>query len=139
MLMRVSLLVVCRWNQTAQRLTGYTKAEVLGNHLVNTYITPEYQAAVSKVLTSALNGTEMANFEFPMFGKANQRVELLLNASARRDADGNIVGMVGVGQDITGMKAAERARQLVADDLTRLIDSANAPIFGIDVDGNVTE
>eukprot|EP00972_Heterocapsa_arctica_P030419 4480240-Heterocapsa_arctica.AAC.1 len=27
----------------------------------------------------------------------------------------------------------------VADDLTRLIDTANAPIFGIDVYGNVTE
>ena len=74
-----------------------------------------------------------------MFSKRGQRVEILLNASSRRDADGAIVGVVGVGQDITGMKAAEKARQLVADDLTRLIDSANAPIFGIDVHGKVTE
>jgi PAS domain-containing protein len=81
----------------------------------------------------------MANFEFPLFGKTGQRVEVLLNASSRRDANGSIVGMVGVGQDITGMKAAEKERQLVADDLTRLIDSANAPIFGIDVHGKVTE
>ena len=132
-------LVFSRWNQTAQRLTGYTKAEVLGKHLVNTYITPEDQDAVSQVLQDALIGAEKANFEFPLFSKANQRVEILLNASARRDADGKIVGMVGVGQDITGMKAAEKQRQLVADDLTRLIDSANAPIFGIDIDGNVTE
>jgi PAS domain S-box-containing protein len=131
--------MVTEWNQTACRLTGYTKAEVLGKHLVDTYITPEYQTVVRKVLEDALSGTEMANFEFPLFGKTGQRVEVLLNASSRRDADGAIVGMVGVGQDITGMKAAEKERQLVADDLTRLIDSANAPIFGIDVHGMVTE
>jgi hypothetical protein len=49
---------------------------------------------------------------------------VLLNASARRDANGSIVGVVGVGQDITGIEAAKKQRQLVADDLTRMIDSA---------------
>ena len=43
------------------------------------------------------------------------------------------------GQDITEIReiASEQAR--VADDLSRLIDTANAPIFGVDSDGMVTE
>ena len=105
--------MVTEWNQTAFRLTGYTKAEVQGKHLLNTYITPEYQVAVNNVLQEALNGRETANFEFPLFGKDGQRVEVLLNASSRLDSNAAIVGVLGVGQDITGMKAAEKEKQLV--------------------------
>ena len=42
-------------------------------------------------------------------------------------------------QDITELKKASERAQRVADDLTRLIDTANAPIFGIDMEGKVTE
>jgi PAS domain S-box-containing protein len=37
------------------------------------------------------------------------------------------------------MKLAEIERDKVVQDLQRLIDSANAPIFGIDLKGNVNE
>ena len=66
---------VTEWNQTARRLTGYTKDEVLGRNLVDTYITPEYQDAVRQVFTDALEGNEMANFEFPLFTKDGQLAE----------------------------------------------------------------
>ena len=38
---------------------------------------------------------------------------------------GSRPGVVGIGQDITGRIAQER-------EYTRLIDTANAPIFGVD-------
>jgi signal transduction histidine kinase len=56
---------------------------------------------VKKVLDDALHGEETANFEFPLFTKNGQRVMVLLNSSTRRDANGNITGVIGVGQDIT--------------------------------------
>ena len=63
----------------------------------------------------------------------------MLNATSRRDARGNIVGVVGVGQDISDRKKAEEETMLVAQDLRTLIDTANAPIFGIDSNGLVNE
>ena len=36
-------------------------------------------------------------------------------------------------KDITELKKASERAQRVADDLTRLIETANAPIFGIDM------
>ena len=52
---------------------------------------------------------------------------MLLNATTRRDASGAIVGVVGVGQDISLMKTAQAEQQRVAADLTLLIDSVRAP------------
>eukprot|EP00808_Paulinella_micropora_P004539 g43597.t1 len=130
---------VSEWNQQASKITGYTKSEVLGKNLVKNYISPDYQDSVDKVLTAALGGQETENFEFPLFTKAGQRLEILLNASSRRDTDGRVIGVIGVGQDITQRKTAEQELNRVAQDLARLIDGANAPIFGIDTYGNVSE
>ena len=96
--------LVTEWNRKAVEITGFSKAEVMGKDLVATYITSEFQAAVQGVLQKALGGEETANYEFPLYTKDGQRVEVLLNATTRRDAAGAIVGVVGVGQDITEMK-----------------------------------
>ena len=46
-------------------------------------------------------GNEAANFEFPLFTKDQKRVEVLLNATTRRDVSGYVVGVIGVGQDLS--------------------------------------
>merc|ERR1711871_1279876 len=127
------------WNRKAVEITGFAQDEVLGHNLVMEFITPDYRDAVKQVLDRALMGEEAANFEFPLITKDGKRVEVLLNATSRRDARGNIIGVVGIGQDITGRKETETKLDLVAKDLTNLIDTANAPIFGIDSNGRVNE
>ena len=69
--------------------------------------------------------------------KHGKQYTVLLNATARCDARGEIIGVVGVGQDITELKQVMAEAKRVVDDLTRLIDTANAPIFGIDIYGKV--
>jgi len=97
--------LVNEWNQTAVRITGYGKEEVLGRDLVEDFITDDYKEPVKKVLDRASMGQETENYEFPLYTKDGQRVMVLLNATTRRDAAGNIVGVVGVGQDITELDA----------------------------------
>eukprot|EP00959_Pyramimonas_sp_CCMP1952_P016831 356998-Pyramimonas_sp.AAC.1 len=130
---------VNEWNNKAADITGYSQAEVMGRHLVDEFITAEYKTVVKGVLDSALKGQETANFEFPLYTKDMMRIEVLLNATTRRDKFSNIVGVVGVGQDITERKKAEGELEQVAQDLRALIDNANAPIFGIDKNGLVNE
>ena len=103
------------------------------------FITEEYQKSVKEVLDNALQGRETANFEFPLYTKDQRRVEVLLNATTRRDVSGNVVGVLGVGQDITERKQVEMEKTRVAKELQTFIDTANAPIFGIDANGLVNE
>jgi PAS domain S-box-containing protein len=83
---------VNKWNLKAAQIMGYTSDEVMDRDLVEDFITPEYKAAVKEVLDNALQGSETANFEFPLFTKDQTRVEILLNATTRRDANGDITG-----------------------------------------------
>ena len=111
----------------------------MGRNLVEDFITPEFQASVKEVLDNALLGVQTDNFEFPLYTMDGACVYVLLNASSRRNADGKIEGVVGVGQDITSRKQVGDELAVVATDLRLLIDSANAPILGTDAAGRVNE
>jgi PAS domain S-box-containing protein len=93
--------LINEWNLTSQKITGFTKQEVLGKNFVQNYITKEYKEVVRKLLDNTLRGIETANFEFPLFTKEKERVMILLNTSARKNTDGKIIGVLGVGQNIT--------------------------------------
>lgn len=131
--------LVNEWNLKAAEITGYSRTEVLGKDLVEVYISSDFRASVRQVLDNALQGQGTANFEFPLYTKDHQRVEVLLNATPRMDVLGSIVGMIGVGQDITERKRVEVEKTSLAQELQSFIDTANAPIFGIDANGLVNE
>jgi PAS domain S-box-containing protein len=92
---------VNEWNQQAEKITGFKINEVMGRGLVANFITDDYKASVGEIMEKALKGEETANFEFQLFTKYGDRVDVLLNSTTRRDASGKIVGVIGVGQDIT--------------------------------------
>ncbi|MFT4800959.1 MAG: PAS domain S-box-containing protein [Flavobacteriaceae bacterium] len=92
---------VNEWNETFEKITGFKKSEVLGQDFVEIYITEDYKKLVKQVLSDALKGEETTNFEFPFFTKEGSRVIILLNSSTRKNTNGEIVGVLGVGQDIT--------------------------------------
>ncbi|MCH8333569.1 PAS domain S-box protein [Candidatus Sumerlaeota bacterium] len=96
---------VNEWNQAAERITGYSKDTVMGRLFVEEYISEDTRDSVTRVLDKALAGEATANYEFPIYTKAGRRVDLLLNASPRRDGEGRVIGVISIGQDITEIKA----------------------------------
>ena len=102
---------VNEWNQKVEQITGFTKAEVMGHNLVETRITDEFKQPVQEVLNEALQGNETSNYEVPLFTKSGERVMVLLNATTRRNPQGKIVGVVGVGQDITELDQSRSEKE----------------------------
>ena len=130
---------VNEWNDKTAETTGFSKEEALNNHLVSTFIVPKLRCSVQNILDNALKGNETSNYELEFRTKSNEIRHLLVNATTRRDAEYNIVGVVGVAQDVTEAAKHDRAVASMARELRQLVDTANAPIFGIDVHGNVNE
>lgn len=127
------------WNEKTAEITGYTKDEAFDCALVETFIVPDLQDSVRDVLDNALEGRGTSNYELEFRTKSNEIRHLLVNATPQRDVDNNIVGVVAIAQDVTEAVQRDRAVAGMALELRQLIDTANAPIFGIDIDGNVNE
>ncbi|MDP2211767.1 MAG: PAS domain S-box protein [Candidatus Aquicultor sp.] len=76
---------------------------------------------------SALKGEASANIEFTLVWPNDKRRELLMNTAPIRDADGVILGAVGVFQDITLRKQSaddvRESRQQVIDILNSISDA----------------
>jgi PAS domain S-box-containing protein len=89
------------WNQKAVEITGYQKNEAMHCNFVNELVSDESKTAVKRVLDNALKGDEAANYEFALTTRSGGKISVLLNSTTRRDASGEIIGVVGVGQDIT--------------------------------------
>lgn len=130
---------VNEWNEKTSEITGYTKEESIGRPLVETFIIPSFKQSVQQVLDNALEGKETSNYELEFRTKSNDIRYLLLNLSTRRDADDSIVGVVVIAHNVTEVAQQDRAVAAMARELRQLVDTANAPIFGIDVNGNVNE
>ncbi|KAL7578220.1 hypothetical protein ACA910_012643 [Epithemia clementina (nom. ined.)] len=130
---------VNEWNEKTAEITGYSKEEAFGCHLVQTFIVPDMRNLVQHVIDRALQGQGSSNFEFDIQTKSHEIRHLLVNANTRRDADNIIVGVVVVAQDVTEAVKRDRAVAGMALELRQLIDNANAPIFGVDTEGNINE
>jgi PAS domain S-box-containing protein len=109
------------WNQQVEISTGYTKYDVIGQHFVNNFIVEEPRTSVSHVLENALKGLGATNFEFPLFSKAEERVDIPLNSMTLCDTEGHTVGGLGVGQISLSWKGSVRSKQCSAKKSTHWI------------------
>ena len=98
---------------------------------VSTFIVPKLRKSVQEILDKALKGDETSNYELEFRTKTNEIRYLLVNATTRRDAESNIVGVVGVAQDVTEAAKHDRAVASMARELRQLVDTANAPILSL--------
>lgn len=127
--------LVNEWNYKTTEVTGFAAAEVFDRPLIDTCIAPPLLEIVEEVLASALRGRGTSNFELEIRNKEQETRYLLVNATPRRDVNFEICGVVCIAQDVTEAIKHDRAVAAMADELRQFIDTANAPIFGIDRDG----
>lgn len=99
--------IIDEWNQKSAALTGWSRNEVVGQSLIEMLVAPDARVAVFEVIDRALHGEETSSFECVFVSKTGERVDVLVSATARHDVTGRVVGVVGVGQDITEHKRSQ--------------------------------
>ncbi|MEM7106964.1 MAG: PAS domain S-box protein [Bacteroidota bacterium] len=113
---------ITEWNRFTSEITGYKKEEVQGTSLAERLVQDSHKELVMELFQGVLHGQNAVNYELPLLTKQNKVVTILFNGTARKDYAGKIVGMVGVGQDITELieyrgklelKVEERTEELV--------------------------
>jgi PAS domain S-box-containing protein len=103
------------WNAAAERLLGYTAAEMLGRPVL-VVIPPERHAEEADFLARAARGEPVPPVETERVRKDGERVPVSLTVSPIRDAGGRVVGAANIVRDIRRQRfaaaLAERLRDL---------------------------
>ena len=123
------------WNEKTVELTGYLREEAVGHPLRNIF----EEEAITSTFDKTLKGENFDNYQVQFACRNGDMRHLLINFSCRRDANSSITGALAVSQDVTENALRDRAVSSMANELRQLIDTANAPIFGIDSLGTVNE
>lgn len=104
------------WNQGAERLFGYSRAEVLGGSTLA--ITPiEDHGAALEIKRRVRLGESILHREVVRVAKDGRRIPILLSVFPLRNESGSIMGSAAILRDITGQKKAESRFRVLSQKL----------------------
>lgn len=124
--------ILTSWNAGAERMLGFTAAEVVGrpNEIL---IPPELWAEVAARRERTNAGTGYAEHHTLRLHKDGSRVNVSLTVSPIRNEEGEVVGAAMIARDIGEQIRAQAERNWLAD----VVDSSNDAIFSRTPDGTI--
>ena len=108
--------IVTSWNRAAERIFGYTAAEIIGQS-ITLLIPPERYHEEQEILGRLQRGEAVQHFETVRVRKDGRAINVSLSISPIRDQNGEIIGASKIARDITAQKNSERALRQAQDQL----------------------
>ncbi|MCX5893747.1 MAG: PAS domain S-box protein, partial [Deltaproteobacteria bacterium] len=100
---------VISWNPAAERISGWRKAEVIGGSIP---IVPEAELEEYKRLWQRLlQGEDLLGLELRRLKKDGSQIDVSLSSAPLYNAAGGFAGAIGIFEDITARKRAEKAAE----------------------------
>lgn len=118
---------VLTWNKGAERLFGYTAAEIIGRDIL-VLVPPDRIAEVQRNLASTTRGVTTPHYETVRLAKNGRLVDVSISAAPIRAVFGKVPRVALIFRDITARKQVEeRVRRLAHYD--SLTDLPNRMLF----------
>lgn len=99
--------IVTSWNPGAQRLYGYSAAEMIGRS-ISVLVPADHSDEVPGHLEALKRGEAVGDYETERVTKAGQRIDVSINISPIRDATGVLIGASTIARDVSDRKRAEK-------------------------------
>jgi hypothetical protein len=100
--------IVTAWNRGAERVFGYSAAEIVGQPMVLLF-PPDRATEESEILERIARGESVDHFETVRVRKDGTRIDVSSTISPIRDIRGVVVGASKIARDITERKEAEES------------------------------
>jgi PAS domain S-box-containing protein len=105
--------IVRTWNRAAERMFGYTSAEMVGQS-IRKIIPADRQHEEDRVLASVMAGQPVDHFETLRKTRNGELIPISLMVSPVRDASGKVIGASKIARDISDRKRAEAQAERIA-------------------------
>ncbi|HEY7575237.1 MAG TPA: PAS domain S-box protein [Thermoanaerobaculia bacterium] len=128
---------ITAWNAAAERLFGFTAAEVLGKS-VALLESPGFEETTMSRLGRIRKGERVMQFDTTRVHRDGHRVSVSVSVSPIRDAEGTVVGASKVIRDITERKEVELALRASEHRFRTLSDSVASFVWVANDRGEVT-
>ena len=102
--------VVQSWNQSAERIFGYTAEEMIGQPITILF-PPDRLEEEPKILDQLRRGKRVDHFETVRVSKDGRQLDISVTISPVKDPTGRIVGVSKVARDITSIKRTTLERE----------------------------
>jgi len=100
--------IITTWNDSAQRMFGYTPEEIIGQPILR-LIPPDRQPEEEQILARLRAGERVEHFETVRVTKEGRLLDVSLTISPIKDPAGVIIGASKIVRDITERKLVEAA------------------------------
>lgn len=128
--------IVTTWNAGAEKLFGYTAAEMIGEP-IGKLVPSDRPDEEDTILAKLRNGERIEHYETKRIRKDGRIVDISVTISPIRTNDGTIIGASKIARDITGQHRLAEA-ELAEQYLSAIVESAEDAIIGKTLDGIIT-
>lgn len=118
-----SKLYITGWNTECERITQYTKDEVF-TRKIDQFVAEQQMDQFNLFMSGILNNHPVANFELCFIRKDGTIVIILLNATPKLSAVGEVIGILFVGHDVTELSEYRKSLELKIKDGTEKLKQA---------------
>jgi two-component system, cell cycle sensor histidine kinase and response regulator CckA len=121
------------WNQGSEALFGYTSGEVVGIHKIDILYPGPQEKKLADDLRSLLQREKKeVSCELAEKAKDGRILMMKLHLSPRFDQSGEVIGILGIGEDITQQKKAEERLAQSEARYRQIFNVAPAGIYELD-------
>jgi PAS domain S-box-containing protein/putative nucleotidyltransferase with HDIG domain len=100
---------VIYWNSAAETLYGWSPQEALGRSVMELTVSDQTEEQAREILQQLKDGKSWSG-EFLVQGRDGRAFPAFVSDSPLLDGSGNLIGVIGVSNDITQLKQADAAR-----------------------------
>jgi PAS domain S-box-containing protein len=127
---------ILSWNQAAERLYGYSSAEVVGRS-ISLLIPPDQAGELPSILKRIGQGESIEHYETVRMRKNGEQIHVSTTISPIKDATGRIIGASAVAHDITERKRMEKELRASEERYRLLFDRNLAGVLRSTLDGRI--
>jgi PAS domain S-box-containing protein len=108
---------IVTFNRYMEKISGYRLEEVQEKEWFSTFLAEPYQKPVRDVFNNALKDIRTDGYVNPVVLKNGKIADIEWFSKALKDEQGQIMGVLSVGQDVTDRRRSEEAQKRAHDEL----------------------